>query len=288
MGKLFALLAAMGYGANTTLSRLTYDTGTDPVSLTIYRYAMIAALFAVIVVVTRKSMRVGMKWRYYLGCVFGMFAISLGHLGAVNYIPVSLAAIVFYTYPLQVIAYRRWINNQPTSWPEGAGFILAFIGLVIALGPDFHHLDWRGIVLAVFGSFGAFVFMISYEAFPDDADPYVCSALIAFGTFGLCCGILLTGIELTPPSQSVGWMYLWANAGLTVLALIFTVLAISRIGAKGTSLFLNIEPILILILAWIVLSESLTVARWAGALLVVASLLLGQMRGQKRTPQNKA
>ena len=44
VGRAIALSAAIFYGFNTTLSRLAYDTGTNPVSLTLYRFLMSAAL----------------------------------------------------------------------------------------------------------------------------------------------------------------------------------------------------------------------------------------------------
>ena len=43
VGRVIALGAAIFYGFNTTLSRLAYDTGTTPVSLTLYRFLMSAA-----------------------------------------------------------------------------------------------------------------------------------------------------------------------------------------------------------------------------------------------------
>ena len=286
MGKLLALFAALSYGANTTLSRLAYDTGTNPVSLTIYRYAMITAIFIGVMLVMRRTWRLRVSPRLYLGCVLGMYAISIGHLGAVNYIPVSLSAIIFYTYPLQVIAYRRWVSRQPTTWPEALGFVLAFTGLIIALGPEFHQMDWRGLVLAFIGAIGALVFLICYESFPDDTDPYAASAWIAFGTFGFCLLTMLAGIRLTPPIMEIGWVYLWIISALTVLAILLTVFAIKLIGAKGTALFLNIEPVIILGLAWIVLNESLSLGRLLGVVLVVVSLIISQIPSAKAKPSS--
>ncbi len=140
VGRAIALSAAIFYGFNTTLSRLAYDTGTTPVSLTIYRFLMSMLLMIVIVLILRKSWRIKVSPLVFGACVFGMVATSIGHLGAVNYIPVSLSAIIFYTFPLQVVAYKRIAQREPIARNELLAFGIAFIGIGTALGPDFQRL----------------------------------------------------------------------------------------------------------------------------------------------------
>jgi len=48
IGRAIALAAAIFYGVNTTLSRLACDTGTTPVSLTLYRFPISAALMVML------------------------------------------------------------------------------------------------------------------------------------------------------------------------------------------------------------------------------------------------
>ncbi len=49
VSRAIALSAAIFYGFNTTLSRLAYDTSTTPLSLTLYRFLMSAALMIALV-----------------------------------------------------------------------------------------------------------------------------------------------------------------------------------------------------------------------------------------------
>ncbi len=107
VGRVIALGAAIFCGFNTTLSRLACDTGTTPVSLTLYRFLMSAAVMILLLLVLRKSWKLEVAPGLFAICVVGMFATSIGHLGAVNYIPVSLAAIIFYCFALLVVAYKR-------------------------------------------------------------------------------------------------------------------------------------------------------------------------------------
>lgn len=278
IGRSIALAAAIFYGFNTTLSRLAYDTGTNPVSLTFYRFLMSTVVIALIVLLLRKSWKISPSPLVFSICVFGMFATSIGHLGAVNYIPVSLSAIIFYSFPLQVIVYKRIVNRQLVSRSEVIAFVLAFIGIGIALGPEFHQVDPIGIGLAFFGSLGATIFILSYERFPQDTDSFVGTMWIMVASFALSALVINANFELVPPTQSIGWVYLGLITLCSLTAFVLSLQAINRVGGAIFALFLNFEPVIILLLAWLVIGEELTTGRVIGIALVVAALFLSNWK----------
>ncbi len=280
-GRAIAFAAAIFYGFNTTLSRLAYDTGTTPVSLTVYRFTLTSAALIIIVLVLRKSWRMQVSPGLFILAVVGLYITSIGHLGAVNYIPVSLAAIIFYTFPLQVIAWKRIANRQVVSGFEWLGFLLAFVGLVIALGPEFQQMDIRGLLLALSGSFGATLFILSYDRFPKDTDSYVGSLWLNVATLVLCLLSLQFGFDLVPPREQVGWYYLVAIMLFSVMSFTLSLTAINKIGGSTFALILNFEPVVILILAWMVIGEDLTLSRIAGIALVVTALFISHWRSSK-------
>ncbi len=278
VGRAIALGSAVFYSFNTTLSRLAYDVGTTPVSLTAYRFLITAVLMVAIVLALRKSWRLSVSPWLFVFCVVGVYATSIGHLGAVHYIPVSLAAIIFYTFPLQVIAWKRLVHRQAVNRYEFIGFSLAFAGIATALGPQFQQMDPLGLLLAIGGSLGATVFILSYERFPADIDSSTASMWITLGTVVLCILSLQFGFELTPPGESSGWMFLGAIALCSVASFIFALVAIQKIGGSVFALFLNFEPVMILLLAWLVIGEELSSERIIGIAMVVVALVISQWK----------
>ncbi len=285
VGRAIALSAAIFYGFNTTLSRLAYDTGTNPVSLTLYRFLMSAALMIILVLILRKSWKLAVSPVVFVACVFGMFATSIGHLGAVNYIPVSLSAIIFYTFPLMVVAYKRLAHREPVKRSELVAFLLAFIGIGIALGPDFHNFDPTGIALAFFGAIGATIFILSYERFPQETDSYVGTMWIMVASVACSLIALQFGFELVPPRESAGWIYLVMITLASVTAFVLSLQAINRVGGAIFALFLNFEPVIIILLAWIVIGEDLSLERIAGIALIVFALFLSHWKIPRLKPQ---
>jgi drug/metabolite transporter (DMT)-like permease len=281
VGRAMALSAAIFYGFNTTLSRLAYDTGTTPLSLTLYRFLMSAILMIAIVLVLRKSWKLSVTPMVFAICVFGMVATSIGHLGAVKYIPVSLSAIIFYTFPLLVVAYKRIAQREAVTRNELLAFIFAFIGIGFALGPNFHEFDPRGIALAFFGAMGATVFILSYERFPKQTDSYVGTMWIMIASVALALLALQFGFDLVPPRESTGWVYLVTISAASVIAFVLTLQAITRIGGAIFALFLNFEPVIILLLAWIVIGEELSNERIGGIALIVFALFLSHWKAPR-------
>ncbi len=278
VGRVIALGAAIFYGFNTTLSRLAYDTGTTPVSLTIYRFLMSAVVMILLLLILRKSWKLEVAPGLFAICVVGMFATSIGHLGAVNYIPVSLAAIIFYCFPLLVVAYKRIAQRQAVRRNELLAFILAFIGIGIALGPDFHDFDPRGIALALTGAIGATIFILSYERFPPQTDSYVGATWIMLSALIFALLLLQFGFDLVPPRKPIGWLYLALIAAASVTSFVLSLQAISRIGGAIFALLLNFEPVVILLLAWIVIGEQLSLERIFGMALIVFALFLSHWK----------
>jgi len=286
VGRAIALCAAIFYGFNTTLSRLAYDTGTTPVSLTLFRFLMSAAVMVMLVLILRKSLKLEVTPKLFVICVAGMFATSIGHLGAVNYIPVSLAAIIFYTFPLLVVAYKRIAHREPVTGNEMLAFVLAFIGIGIALGPDFYEYDPAGVALAFSGAIGATVFILSYEKFPPQTDSYVGATWIMLASILFTLLIVPFGFDLVPPRESIGWAYLGLIAMASVTSFVMSLQAISRVGGAIFALLLNFEPVVILLLAWIVIGEALSAERIAGMALIVFALLLSHWRLAPTRPQS--
>jgi len=60
--------------------------------------------------------------------------------------------------------------------------------------------------------------------------------------------------------------------------IVLSLKAIQKVGASVFAMFLNFEPVVILLLAWIVIGEDLSVTRLSGISMVVAALVISHWR----------
>jgi drug/metabolite transporter (DMT)-like permease len=80
------------------------------------------------------------------------------------------------------------------------------------------------------------------------------------------------------PTAAVGW---WGLIALSVLygtgfTIMFTVLP--RLGVVGNSAIMNVEPIVALVLAWLILGQKIAIIQVVGACIVVTTVILLGLR----------
>jgi drug/metabolite transporter (DMT)-like permease len=92
------------------------------------------------------------------------------------------------------------------------------------------------------------------------------AAVIALGTVAVQGGFHL-------PTAPAGWGGLAALTFLygTAFTIMFTVLP--RLGVVGNSAIMNVEPVFALVLAWLLLGQTIAPVQVAGALIVVGTVI---------------
>ena len=119
-GILLALASAATFGGITPLASITYDDGATALAVLLLRSAFGIFVFAVAAVLLGLRLRITWNaWLALLPVAFSWRIGSFGDLGAVHYLPVGLAAIVFFTFPV-IVAIASWAieRRQPRMVPS--------------------------------------------------------------------------------------------------------------------------------------------------------------------------
>lgn len=278
LGPVFALIAATCYGMSIVSSRIAFDGGANPSAVLETRFAVAAVTMAVMLRLTGRSFVVPRyhRWRIAAACL-GVFGVAMGYVVSILYIPVSLAALIFYTFPLIVAVVVPALER---AWPRPAqlaAFLVAFAGLALALGTSFESLEWRGVALASLAAVsGAFIFIVSPKA------------VAAFGVVGtsfymglgnaLLLLLVIVGFEgIVLPVTPAGWAGLIGVSVLYVCANLAMFAALESAGATTCALIFNLEPLVAIAGAALVLGERLSLVQCAGVALVVGALMLATL-----------
>ena len=265
--------AAVSFGIVTTLSRLAYDGGGNPLALLVLRFAAFVAVAGVLLRARRRPLSLTPRgFRGSLWLAAAMFAMSAGYLTAVAYIPVGLAAIIFYSFPLLVGVVASASGREPMTVAKAAALVVAFAGLALALGPSLGGLDARGVAAAVVAALGITVTIVFSGAVTRGNDTLVVNfwtnlwmlvaasaCVAAWGTFALpvsgpgLAGAL--GATLCYVVAFVAWF-----AGMRFLA------------PARTAMLFNIEPVVSIATAALVLGERLSAVQLVGVAAVLAAI----------------
>ena len=214
-----------------------------------------------------------------LGLVFA--AQSYCIFTAIDLIPVSLAALTEYTFPLQTALFM-WLFRGERLGAVGLGCVLAaFAGLVLVLDVSGNTamgaLDPTGVALAVAASVLITVMMVFGSAIMGTVDSrrvtLHTSATVAV-SYALV--LALTPLETAWPETTLGWWLLAASALSYLGGILGLFTGLAMVGPTRASMLANTEPVLTVTLAGPVLGEWLAAGQWLGAAMVLGAIFAMQ------------
>ena len=277
-GNAVALASAITFATSITLVALIYADGANVHAVNLARALAFAGVVALILAMRRVSPVLAPRATLRCVLVGLLFCGELyGLVASIQYIPVGLAVLIMYTYPL-IVAVSGWISGAESFTLDRLLAILAaFAGLILALHAPGEQVDWRGVAWAAFtaASFAA-VLIVSGRTMRG-IDRWV-MMLYLTGTTALVVGAAsLTLVDLEWPRSGQGWATLTTSTGFYVVATILLFTAVKMIGPLRTAIIDNSAPVWAIVLASILLHERLGTGQLFGGALVICAVLLVQL-----------
>ena len=287
-GVFSALICSLGLGLAVALGRLAFDGGTTPLSVAFFRSLLSVVAMGTICIcmgISLKLPRTVLISMLFLGCLFSHMAF--GNVGSTKYIPISLAALLFFIYPPVVAILNHVIAKKWPSLIKTISITVAFLGLAVMLGVDLNQIDLRGVVIGITAGIACAVNIIWVARKVPGVHPFV----IVFhqsAIASLIIGALAWYLdELRLPNGIGGWLGFLLVGVLQTVSIPFFYFAIQRIGSEPTAMINNSQPVASIVAAILIFNEGLTLDRFFGAIMVIGGILVTQWDGLKNT-QNKS
>jgi drug/metabolite transporter (DMT)-like permease len=268
-GLLFALASASLYGFNIVYARMASFAGASGSAIVLYRVFLMLVLVGLVAAVTRHSLKAAREeWGTLLLLGVSTAFVGICYLSSVAFIPVTVAAVVFYTFPVLIVLASPFVEGTKLT-PALLGVVaLATLGAALVVGPAFGSLDWRGLALA----FGASI-----------------ATAIQFFAAARCrrTGVIsLAAGQLVPPSAlAVAPVAVAVTVGGYILGFVLQFLALGRITAVAAGIIYCTEPVVAAVSSALILDETLAPLQIAGGALVLAAIVANVLMEQRR-PKN--
>lgn len=189
-------------------------------------------------------------------------------------IPVPLAVLIFYLWPAITTAASWALGRERFRWRTAAGLAAAFAGVALALDVEFTAAQTRGVWYALGASLTwSLCFLLTGHFFQgrDTRPPTLYMTLTALAFFVAAC--VITG-NVRLPQTPAGWSGMASVGFFYAFALIGLFAATARIGPTRAGFYMNFEPIAALLLAALILGQTLAPIQLAGAALVICALFV--------------
>lgn len=266
--------SALCFGSMAIFARAAYDSGVDPPTLLLLRFA-IAAILMWGVFLARGSYLprgrglwtlVGMGALGYAGQAFCYF-------GALTQASAGLVALLLYLYPAMVTVLSRLVLGHVLSPLHVLAVVVALAGSALTIG-DAGEGTALGIGLGLLGSLIYSVYILVGSRLPRDVTPTASTAVVTSSAAVVYLAVAASrGVRL--PATGAGWGAVLAIAVVcTVLAVSFFLAGLERVGPVKASLYSTVEPAFTVALAALVLGERVTPLRVAGGALILLAVVL--------------
>jgi drug/metabolite transporter (DMT)-like permease len=279
LGIACALGAASIYGFIPNLARLGFQNGVPAVEATLLRTTVIALLLGAVAVARSESLRLPAgSLPSFIVQSLATAIVSVSYLWSVQYVPVGLAVIIFFTFPVVILLAAPLVEGHRPGLIRVAIAIFAFIGLIIAIGPGFDTLDWRGLAFAAASSAGATLQFFSGRSISRYLPPAVFGSLVHVAIWPITLLIALwwgngsLAILSSGKVTTAGYAAVIGLGAVYVVAYFTQMQSLRNAPASIVAPYFNLEPVVTTLIAAVGLGERLSLNQYLGGGIVLAAL----------------
>jgi drug/metabolite transporter (DMT)-like permease len=280
-GYALIVLVSILWGTMGVLAKLSYTYRILPETLIALRLCIgFTTLLAILTLFNRDSFKI-QKTDIVLFLVFGTFAIALQRISyfyAVNLTTVTMAAILFYTYPVFITLFAVLRQRERISFRELIALVLTFSGAALVVKVyDTSSLSFNIIGIA-FGLASSLLFVLYFMLTRKLRDKYTSWTLTLYGD-GIGALILTPVISFSIPQimefPPQLWLLIFAIALIpSLLAYSLYSYALKYVKASKGSILSVIEPLSAALFSTIFLEENLETLQIVGVALALTGVCL--------------
>jgi len=283
LGLTMVLTAAIFLGLAVALSRLAYGGGSNGLTVALMRATVGAACLFLFCRATGRRLLPARRDVLHVGGN-GVLALTMyyGNIGAVEFIAVGLAALLFFTYPPLVAALGWLSGRERLTALRCMAVATAFLGLAVMLGVSFQAVDLRGVALALAAALGAAINALWVVHLLRHVD----GAVIGFHMCWIAGLIMWLAVPaaglLDWPETAGGWFGLGAVVALQMLGVPTYIVGMQRVGALKSAMFANVQPVVSIVVAYVLFAELLSPPQFLGGALVLGGIWTMQWADRRR------
>jgi len=283
-GHIFAASGALFASTMSVLAKLAYSHGIIPATVVTWRASLALLTLSLALIARRRSLPKIALADLPFFLLFGSVGIAVNYAAyfyALSYTTVATAVVLLYTYPTIVAILSRAFLRERLGAVKILSLGLTFSGCVAltkAYDPTIFTPNILGISLAVLASLAVAVyFVLGKRALRTYETWTVLFYALAVGSATLILASPLSFLTLDFSVEVFAILLTLAWLSTLIAYSLFT-LALSHIDASTTTIIATLEPVAAILLAFVVLGESVDMVQVAGIALVILGIIILQVR----------
>jgi drug/metabolite transporter (DMT)-like permease len=273
------IVAALAFGSSNVFGKVAFASGADVLTLVTFRgFIGIAFVWAWLHFTPAPvrhtpraktvSLGLGVLFAANVYCVFK----------AIEAIPVPIAVLAYFIYPLLTGIGGAVTGLDKLSWRGALAALAAFGGLALMIGAHRGHLAFAGLAFAFGAACCRTVMLLVTRAELGGADSRLTSGYSLLSSTAVLAAACVLTQTWNLPQTGPGWAGFLGASFATTVAILALFASTVRIGPFRTALTMNLEPVVSTVLSMLLLGETMGPLQALGAAIMIAALCAFQAR----------
>ena len=296
LAPIFILIAGTLWGLMGILVRKLGEYGLSSIQIASLRIIVGAVIFLILIAVgDPKSLKIKIRdLGWFLGMGIGsLLLFTICYFTTISMASLSAAAILLYTAPGMVMVMSVLFFKEKLTGRKLTALMLAFLGCVLVTGPGGN----AGISAAAVGfglvsalGYGLYsilgtVVLRKYKPLTVTTYAFVCGGA---GALFVCQPLDIIQKVQAADSSVLLILLIIVTAFLTaVLPYLFYTVGLSFVKASSASIMASVEPVVATIAGTVVFHEMITLAAFAGILMVLGAIVLLNLPAEEGAKKHK-
>lgn len=265
--------AALSFSVADVLSKVVFASGMDVLSLITLRGILAAGFFWVWLRASPPRVPHSPRARAISIGLGVLYAANIfGLLFAIQVMPLSIAILAYFVYPLVTGIAAAALGLERLGWRSFLAALAAFGGLALMLGTQPGSLAPIGLLAAFGAAICRVVSLLVTRAALGGTDARVTTWYSLAPAALLFVAVSLFNGTFHPPLTTGGWLAFLGMGVTTTLSTLWIYVSTARVGAFRTALAINLEPVLSSLFSFALLGEAVTGLQLVGGGIMVAAL----------------
>ncbi|MFC0471252.1 DMT family transporter [Halalkalibacter kiskunsagensis] len=286
-GSILVLLSAVCFGIMGILAKYAYASDVSIGTLLFFRFFIAALLFWSWILYKQIPYRQPLKQMITLFMMgtggYALMAILL--FTSYSLLPVSLAAMVMYMYPVFVVILTSLLYKHSIEISRLMAILFSLAGLYFILGTNFNQINILGIVCALGTAMVYALYIVQTEKIQNQLSPFLSSAYVT--SFAAIALFLFSMVrqDFSLTISSVGWFAIFGIAFFSTFVSILTfAMGIERVGSSKAALLSIFEPVVTVMFSYFLFQDILGPMQKVGIILILVSAMLTHVSRRKIQP----
>lgn len=279
-GELLVFLSAMGFATMGVLGKMAYSYGLNTTTLLFLRFFIAAIILFLVSHILKRPLKLNAKDGIIgFGFGFGFIGynlVSFCYFYSLNFIPASLTAVIFFTYPIFVTLFSFAFFKEKLTPNKILSLILGSVGILSIVSPGKAQVDYRGIIFSLLGGilYAFYVLGLSLPRVKKIDSVKMSFYTNIFAALGMGIAALVSNTFIYPINIFALSYAALIGIFATSVAMLALFAGVKRIGAVKGSIIANMEIVIACILGAVFLNEKMGIYQLMGAVLIIISAIM--------------